>query len=392
MEQIQNDLRANQGKKMALADRRALELEAKHPQLSMYDNQPEPTEEMRGSGGEAGLARVVGSGKRRGRKSKKEMEGGFFLPLLAGLAGSALLGRGEGGEAEPEMSGGAKMQGRMLAEHLRKMHGEGFLSDFWDGFKSVLKPVANIASVLPIPGVNTAGRIASAVLGSGKAGAGKCEVCGYKKCRCGGGAMMLGKDGKGQRKMKGMGKAGAGMCGAGNQVAHANTEGNRVVVPGQAMGGQDLPPNSVAPMAYGNVPQAPASFARNSVGMGKAGAGRAGAGRAGAGRAGAGKAGAGMFSPMALKALGAGKAGAGMAGASNGTMEGEGFLGDLLGGIPIIGNIARGIGLGKGEKKAKASKATGARSARGAMVSKLMKEQGMTLGEASRYIKEHGGV
>jgi hypothetical protein len=103
--------------------------------------------------------------------------------------------------------------------------------------------------------------------------------------------------------------------------------------------------------------------------MGRAGAGRAGAGRAGAGRA-----------------------GAGMAGASNGTMEGEGFLGDLLGGIPILGSVVKGIGLGKGEKKAKASKATGARSARGAMVSKLMKEQGMSLGEASRYIKEHGGV
>jgi hypothetical protein len=32
---------------------------------------------------------------------------------------------------------------------------------------------------------------------------------------------------------------------------------------------------------------------------------------------------------------------------------------------------------------------SGARSARGAMVSQLMKEKGMTLGEASRYIKEH---
>jgi hypothetical protein len=398
MEQIQNDLRANQGKKMSLANRRAMELEAKHPQLSEFDNQPEPTENMRGSGGDAGLARVVGSGK-RGRKGKK-MEGGFFLPLLAGLAGS-LLGRGEGGEAEPEMSGGAKMQGRMLAEHLQKLHGEGFLSDFWDGFKSVIKPVANIASVLPIPGVNTAGRIASAVLGNGKAGAGGMVMKGrpqdqayYKEPVKYGRPQDQMVKGEGlfspmahsalRGRMAGSGragagKAGAGMCGGGNQIAHADTEGNRATLAGQAMGGQDLPPNSVAPRTYGNVPQAPASFARNSVGMGRAGAGRAGAGRAGAGKAGAGKA-------------GAGKAGAGMAGASNGTMEGEGFLGDLLGGIPIIGNIARGIGLGKGEKAKKPSKATGARSARGAMVSKLMKEQGMSLGEASRYIKEHGSA
>ena len=335
MEQIQNEMRANQGKKMALADRRALELEAKHPQLSEYDNQPEPTEGMRGSGGEAGLARVVGSGKKRGRKPKMMVE-----EMVE----------------EPAMSGGAKMQGKMLAEHLRKLHGEGFLSDFWDGFKSVIKPVANIASILPIPGVNTAGRIASAVLGNGRAGAGKCEMCGYKKCRCSGGMVMKGRPIADQKMVKGAGRAGAGMCGAGNQVAHANANGNRAVIAGQALGGQDLPPNSVAPMTYGNVPQAPASFARNSVGMGRAGAGRAGAG---------------------------------MAGASNGTMDGEGFISNL--GIPIVSGLAGLFGLGK-QKKARASKATGARSARGAMISKLMKEQGMSLGEASRYIKEHGSA
>jgi hypothetical protein len=115
------------------------------------------------------------------------------------------------------------------------------------------------------------------------------------------------------------------MCGAGNQVAHANTEGNRAGLAGQALGGQDLPPNSLAPRTYGNTPSAPASFARNTVGMGRAGAGMAGAG---------------------------------MAGASNGMMK---------------------------MKKAKRPP-----TARGAMVSKLMKEQGMSLGEASRYIKENG--
>ena len=44
---------------------------------------------------------------------------------------------------------------------------------------------------------------------------------------------------------------------------------------------------------------------------------------------------------------------------------------------------------GKGKQKRAPASASDARRARGAMVSKLMKEQGMTLGEASKYIKEH---
>lgn len=312
MEQIQNEMRANQGKKNSLANRRAMELEAKHPQLSEFDNQPEPTEPMRG-GGDAGLARVVGSGKRKSKKMEMMVEA-------------------------PEMSGGAK-QGKMLAEHLRKLHGEGFFQDFWKGFTSVLRPVAQVASVLPIPGVQQAAQLASGVLGGAK---GKCEMCGYKKCRCSGGMIMKGrpepvKYGRPQDQpyyqeqmakrgmgRAGAGRAGAGMCGGNNQIAHANTEGNRAGLAGQALGGQDLPPHSVAPLTYGNTPSAPASFARNTVGMGRAGAGMAGAG---------------------------------MAGASNGMMK---------------------------MKKARAP------TARGAMVSKLMKENGMSLGEASRYIKQHG--
>lgn len=46
--------------------------------------------------------------------------------------------------------------------------------------------------------------------------------------------------------------------------------------------------------------------------------------------------------------------------------------------------------LGKGKSKRKAAGPSDARRKRGAMVSKLMKEQGMTLGEASKHIKEHG--
>lgn len=50
-----------------------------------------------------------------------------------------------------------------------------------------------------------------------------------------------------------------------------------------------------------------------------------------------------------------------------------------------------GGGRKKKAKRAPAS-ASDARRARGAMVSKLMKEEGMTLGQASKYIKEHGST
>jgi len=44
---------------------------------------------------------------------------------------------------------------------------------------------------------------------------------------------------------------------------------------------------------------------------------------------------------------------------------------------------------GRGRRKAKPSTSTGAKSRRGQMVSKLMREKGMSLGQASKYIKEH---
>jgi hypothetical protein len=45
-----------------------------------------------------------------------------------------------------------------------------------------------------------------------------------------------------------------------------------------------------------------------------------------------------------------------------------------------------------GAAMAGAGKKTRAPSARGAMISKLMKEKGMTLGQASKHIKEHGSA
>ena len=48
------------------------------------------------------------------------------------------------------------------------------------------------------------------------------------------------------------------------------------------------------------------------------------------------------------------------------------------------------LGEGKKKKTRKPAGPSDKRRARGAMVSKLMKEKGMTLAEASRHIKQHG--
>jgi len=73
----------------------------------------------------------------------------------------------------------------------------------------------------------------------------------------------------------------------GNEVVHARMSSRRGVP-----GGENVPPGGIAPMAYGSPPQAPESFRRNTVGMGRpAGAGHAeedmpvsGGGRAARGR------------------------------------------------------------------------------------------------------------
>jgi hypothetical protein len=89
----------------------------------------------------------------------------------------------------------------------------------------------------------------------------------------------------------------------------------------------------VAPRAYGNVPQAPASFERNTVGMGHC------------------------------------------------DYRGAGIISGLN--IPIISGLAGMFGLGKEKKKR-------APSARNQAIAKLMREKGMSLGQASSYLKQHG--
>lgn len=76
-------------------------------------------------------------------------------------------------------------------------------------------------------------------------------------------------------------------------------------------------------------------------------------------------------------------------------MEGGGFLSDL--GIPFISNIAGAIGLGHerdgcvkgGRKKRAPAGPSDGRRARAEIVKKVMREKGLKMIEASKYVKEH---
>ena len=171
MEQIQNEMRDNQGKLLIKAKVRALEKQSKMPQ-HMMSTELEPSTRKRG-GGSAGLARVIGRGKRaKSVESVSSMDSG---------------------------EGGAKHLGRMMYDHLSKLHG---------------------------------GKYADKFMGSG---------------------------------------APRNLAPSGLEVSHAYMTPARMGLPGSGLGGQDVPPGGQAPMAYGSAPQAPASFQRNSVGIGSQG-------------------------------------------------------------------------------------------------------------------------
>jgi hypothetical protein len=280
MEEHLADMRRVQKKKLALADSRAMELNDLRPS---QDNQMmEPSVEGAGAGADmaAGLARVIGSGKRRA----KPMSGGFlgalaslaipligklfgkgamsedahkklmalmkkrkvgetgrlhggFLGALAGLAIpliSSLFGKGKmtkeahdelsacfnkmKGDMKGDMDGGAKCMsggavysdpafgivneekapfpaqavavgagkyGSMLRSHLMKLKGEGFVKDFAHGFMGTAVPDphayrGDIGVQHSLPMKMRQAKIDKSV-----------------------GKGLLGKDGKGQRKMAG---------------------------------------------------------------------------------------------------------------------------------------------------------------------------------------------
>jgi hypothetical protein len=135
-----------------------------------------------------------------------------------------------------------------------------------------------------------------------------------------------GCDSDDESKMYGSGRKMPKVKGAGGgvqQLAHARMSSGGL--PGAARSGSDVPPGGVAPVAYGNPPQAPKSFARNDVMLDRASRG------------------------APLSGSGAAGAGAGLAGGA-------------------------------------ASK----RSERGRKIAMIMREKGMTLGQASAYLKKHG--
>jgi hypothetical protein len=255
MEQIQNEMRDNQGKLLVKAKVRALEKQSKMPQ-NMMSTGLEPSTRKRG-GGMAGLARVVGRGKRA--KSVDSMSSG---------------------------EGGAKHMGRMMYDHLAKLHGEGYAKKFMGG---------SAPRNLPPSGI---------------------------------------------------------------QVSHASMTPAQMGLPGQALGGQDVPPGGQAPMAYGSAPQAPASFQRNSVGIGSHG-----------------------LLPSAQTGNGR-KRTAHKAPSVHSTMN------EMEGGA-VLGRPGHGVYKGVAQTVAQPM-AGGARAKRGQAISKCMKEKGMTLGQASKYIKENG--
>lgn len=72
-------------------------------------------------------------------------------------------------EAVVELEGGAGM-GEALGSHLLSLHGRGFFDDFAKGFMSVVKPIASVASFIPGP-IGTVARVASGLMGGADTGA-----------------------------------------------------------------------------------------------------------------------------------------------------------------------------------------------------------------------------
>jgi hypothetical protein len=298
MEEIQNTMRATQGRKLALRDARALERFAKNPQLGDSnfliptdpdhgigeDGAPIPVSQLRGgtmSGGDAGLQRIIGKGK--GKKmmmdagSNGMMEGGAMHE--GKMFGKQIKGVHGGASAAKFLESGI---GKELMMKMGQMKGGAFSKEFREGFMEAMND--------------------------------EDEALSYSA-----------KRGKGKGMMPEITPGGDG-----REVAHARMMSARFGNRGAAMGGQDVPVDGISPVAYGNAPQAPASFQRNTVGMGRAA-----------------------------------------------TMEG-------------CGKLQIEVKHGDEMMKGGAMKKKRQPSARNIAISKLMRGGGMSLAEDSRHIKEHG--
>jgi hypothetical protein len=223
MEETLNMIREARPKLLAKANRRAgerqlFQMRPAGLEENATDNEPKKGDDdnsMLKGGNEAGLRRVIGKGRKRVPKGMHRMPDGSLMKDSE-HKGMGKLTITHGGahcsdsSDSDEETGGARLAGRMLKEHIEKLHG---------------------------------GR--------------------YSK-----------------RFLKGMGLVGAEFGRpSGREVAHAVMTGP---VAGRARGAENLVPGAIAPVALGNPPQAPKSFARNSIDQSRAGE-LSGSGMAGAG-------------------------------------------------------------------------------------------------------------
>jgi hypothetical protein len=132
-----------------------------------------------------------------------------------------------------------------------------------------------------------------------------------------------------------------------------------------------------------------ASGVMGALGLGKKrrGKGATGAGATGAGRK---RGGRNTTFPGGAAVSATEMEGSGLLGQDgHGQYQGSGFLSDL--GIPIISNLAGAIGLGHEQSGCGATGAgKGGRSARAAIVKKVMADRGVSMIEASKIVKSEG--
>jgi hypothetical protein len=382
MEEVLNTMRATQSKKNALGKARAMELQLQSPQ-TMDSNLLEPTTDdiIHGKGGgDAGMRRIVGNGK-RGRPRK-----------MAGASNGVM----EGGAMS-----NAKEMGAKIAEQLTSLHGKDFADQFHMGVMDKLKGGAEMRGGFWGALASLALPLIGNLFGSGqmtqKARDELMNLFDEKK----GGMALLGRPGHGTYQGGAKKRGGAGPISAppsGIEVSHAMMSPAQSGLAGQALGGQDVPPGGLAPVAYGSPPQAPASFKRNAVGMGRP----AGAGMKACGGAVTQKGREDERLGMEVKGL---KDKVAMVVARKkapvgGAVSQMGREDDKLGmEVAILKKKMKGgVGTGAGEScnscmSCKGSGPAGAgkkkSSARGQMISKIMKSKGMTLGQASKYLKEN---
>lgn len=373
-----------------LAHERAMERFSQHPQLNgngkvrrqrQKEHEMAHNPEMSGGSAPRSMSRLIGHGKRKSRKVKssssseseeEEMSGGKSQRYSsAGMSDrEASPFHIEGGAMHP-----AYHQGKMLAKFIRgkhgdehahammegMLHGNGFFGDMFNKIKNefvnpesdlrrkILPTATKVASVVApfVPGVgtavalglnglNTANNVATRLQGHGsrRTPAGRIAE---KQMRAEMGNVYHNPTMPGRgRPRKGMGQP--------NGVS-------------EALG---TPSNGADPSGavdVGRVANPGLGFARNTVGMARPHPTAHPRGRVPASPAGV-------------------------------YFEG-GALSGGYGGINHQ-NPTGTLNFGTGKKSRAKAGANDARKKRGAEVSRLMREKGMTLGQASKHIKEHG--